>query len=1455
MATHQQEQSRKRHAEVLMSVALRCHPTALEGGKLSLASNSITHIDSIPSAVALKVRTLYLSSNSIASLEHLDQFAGLTTLSAAGNCLRYLQELRSLGALEHLEKLSLEGNVVASMPFYREHVLGLCPRLASLDNRAVLDAERSQARAEYRRVQDVLEQLRCNELRHAAMGHLMGTLKCRAELTAALIEGRPLPNRANISPAAVADRVASPLPSLASLILALCSGGVYRWVQIGCVDQLDRVVQDLALRAHLQVLRRLSQAQRMQLARRTDALAEHWQAILTEYAAYQQQQLLRLVLVYGAAREGTRLPALGGEEGQQAPPEASLDALAVLVFDCGASPTEFTRTFAGGASLAAAAVVSRGVSQAPEPDVATRSLDVEWRPHSAAFATALVDKELVAGMDKKSVARKSGLGIVVSAPPLHAPPVSATAQLKAQRAAAQTQYQSLLKTMGMGAGTAIRDGPGRVAQLSSLSSLLPPQQEEPEAHAQRGPQSKAVAPRVSASVRTKAVVGRPATATVTSATCSAGRAGRERGGKDVGCKPGRVMDSEPAFDFSSERYRSLMARAREPFNVEVGALLANLEALWLRPLPEMEIRPGATESIEAVLGPEPRDPYQRAAAASSINELKAQIQATLNELSQSQREEYLTWAASEGLRKHALATQRAVLDAADTAFGKITALSQSCAQWREDTEQARDWVRAHEGLLERVAVEAERISAVREGMLRASRRTEEAVAAKAAEERKTSEILRSTQEVNEATAVMVAEIEASPLLTRLVKSKLALTSALDMAERPGALLRKILKGWRLRVRRQRRIKRFAAACARKSAARFCIYYFGHWARGVRVSKVSTKIQRSLTKKAARRYLSFWRLLCRRSRRLSRLAKKMLRAPVRAALRGWAVVCDVGRHDRRRRKELDTMAACFVKIRVFRGWKRHAGACRPDPAVERANLVIARRFQLLTLFSSWAAVAHKEADLGHMRLGAAMEQYDRSLLAKVYKDWRLFLRVGRFAKLCGYRRCLLQLLRSCGVRKARRRTLTGVQRHHMCVLTSRYLRFWRGLTLKTNIISSAAYYVASRRRKVVVRGHWRCWVRLRQDVQHLRLKDEAAMHFYLLLLLRRHFSAWKSFSPPPSVLPAAPSAGEVLEREESIAASSAILANGLKQTIQAQITLTEQGVVKAKYFYWHSRKLKAFTRLRRWFLRRHVLRQQLRGLSTRACLHVTRGIFVVWQDNWLRSMRFRLRAPVLSHEIASVELTEASLREVLRDLQSKHARLQERAEHLTNGCAEIDAKAADMDLATREIQMVLDMHTRDLSETLSSAQKIGGECKQIKLQKEAHDAASRECHGSNAQDLLEAQVGEKESARREQQASLQNTEEHYTRAVFLQSQAQLRCDKIIAEIRATVQMQKHHRQEVKSRDKEIQELDSKRLQTEKALALCVHSLQTVLESMSSQVRKAFHFLIVLSLLDLIHLSLS
>jgi hypothetical protein len=190
--------SSSRRSATTLSSCLRSHAAgnnALDpSGKLHLVSCYMTELDALPTALAQRVKVLYLSNNSLQLLQGIQQFSNITTLSLTNNSIRYMHHLAPLASLHHLERLALDGNVVTGMPYYRELVLGICSStsrqgssLQVLDGVKVSADEQSNMRVQFRKVCGQLDLMRCNELRVCVLEHVCALTACHSQLIAEVL--------------------------------------------------------------------------------------------------------------------------------------------------------------------------------------------------------------------------------------------------------------------------------------------------------------------------------------------------------------------------------------------------------------------------------------------------------------------------------------------------------------------------------------------------------------------------------------------------------------------------------------------------------------------------------------------------------------------------------------------------------------------------------------------------------------------------------------------------------------------------------------------------------------------------------------------------------------------------------------------------------------------------------------------------------------------------------------------------------------------------------------------------------------------------------------------------------------------------------------------------------------------------------------------------------------------
>ena len=164
--------------------SLKSYPPALssDGFKLSLVGKQITTIGKLPPSIARNIKVLYISNNSLKSLNGIDQFSQLKSISCANNNIKFLGDLKYLSACHCLEKVSFLGNIVTAMPYYREYIISICPNIISIDSMNVLWKEKIDSKSSSTKAQLYYDQLRLNDLRNCILRHIQKLVTCHEEL-------------------------------------------------------------------------------------------------------------------------------------------------------------------------------------------------------------------------------------------------------------------------------------------------------------------------------------------------------------------------------------------------------------------------------------------------------------------------------------------------------------------------------------------------------------------------------------------------------------------------------------------------------------------------------------------------------------------------------------------------------------------------------------------------------------------------------------------------------------------------------------------------------------------------------------------------------------------------------------------------------------------------------------------------------------------------------------------------------------------------------------------------------------------------------------------------------------------------------------------------------------------------------------------------------------------------
>jgi hypothetical protein len=156
------------------------HPQALNQGTLRSVGLNVAVIGRFPKHFAHAIHSLYISNNCLTNLNGLDQFENLEIFSATNNLIQSIEDLNSLSQLKHLKKVSLHGNPVAGLPFYREYILNSCPNLESIDGQKISYLDRTEAVMVYKRVLHCIRQfdILWHEILLVYILVLMDCIKC-----------------------------------------------------------------------------------------------------------------------------------------------------------------------------------------------------------------------------------------------------------------------------------------------------------------------------------------------------------------------------------------------------------------------------------------------------------------------------------------------------------------------------------------------------------------------------------------------------------------------------------------------------------------------------------------------------------------------------------------------------------------------------------------------------------------------------------------------------------------------------------------------------------------------------------------------------------------------------------------------------------------------------------------------------------------------------------------------------------------------------------------------------------------------------------------------------------------------------------------------------------------------------------------------------------------------------
>lgn len=132
--------------------------------------------------MAMTIRVAYLGNNTLLSLHNIEQFVNVEVLSLCNNLLEFMEDLAPLASLANLKELSINGNPISRIPFFKSYVISLCRSLRKLDGELIDDAARADAELVSKQVMVAIHRAVHKEMRNALFTHLLGVVQVNKEL-------------------------------------------------------------------------------------------------------------------------------------------------------------------------------------------------------------------------------------------------------------------------------------------------------------------------------------------------------------------------------------------------------------------------------------------------------------------------------------------------------------------------------------------------------------------------------------------------------------------------------------------------------------------------------------------------------------------------------------------------------------------------------------------------------------------------------------------------------------------------------------------------------------------------------------------------------------------------------------------------------------------------------------------------------------------------------------------------------------------------------------------------------------------------------------------------------------------------------------------------------------------------------------------------------------------------
>ena len=284
-------------------------------------------------------------------------------------------------------------------------------------------------------------------------------------------------------------------------------------------------------------------------------------------------------------------------------------------------------------------------------------------------------------------------------------------------------------------------------------------------------------------------------------------------------------------------------------------------------------------------------------------------------------------------------------------------------------------------------------------------------------------------------------------------------------------LRIMLRMFRLRVRRQKRIKTFFQRVQNNLNHDFKMDVIKIWKEYVEVVKkgrmlsIWTKRNNILAP-----CFQSWRMQQQREKRGKELVRKSLRMKALDCFRFLQYLSWSAKKKAQKKHKKRGSILCFFVRRIFRAWKLHTRDCRPNPLHVAGNIIRAIKFIKGRIFVAWSSYTSERAT-EHEILRKIIVNKKQSIIAlSTFLQWDDVTRTTKYAR---HTACTKFLRKLSSFSKFRRRFVRNIRLgalRGMNYKARRVLKVLRSLVRKNKELKRVTRIVKNRRKTSEL-----CWI--------------------------------------------------------------------------------------------------------------------------------------------------------------------------------------------------------------------------------------------------------------------------------------------------------------------------------------------------------------------------------------------